>query len=463
MIKKPPVEISQNPFLEIMETEEKNLTSYIELHSPVDYKGRYLHFDSFRFRVPENLNVKLAWSVVKLARKRQLMDILSIGYPVQSCKFMLTPTIQKAISETDRNTTNAALEWMSSKVGEEKHAQYLLNDLIEDEAISSSQLEGAATTTKVAKDLLKRKRKPRSLDEKMIIGNYKMMTFAWKNRNKELSIDLITDLHAIGVEGIDDETYYPGVFRNIDTIEVTDGEGNTVHTPPPCKGLKKRLKQVIKWVNECHHDADSHKYIHPLIKAITIHFCIGYEHPFRDGNGRVARALFYWYLFRNEYAAFRYIAISTLLKAAPVKYGKSYLYTETDDMDLTYFIDYQCSIILRSINNFKNSYKDALKDIEVFDQWLWDSGIFRRLNDKQRTIFQIAKSNNSSVFTSTTAKEGLGCSYNTASNALNGLVKLGLFKKIKKGREWQFVIRKVENIMDQEVAIKNKNLTSNFT
>ncbi|QTR53423.1 Fic family protein [Thiothrix unzii] len=38
--------------------------------------------------------------------------------------------------------------------------------------------------------------------------------------------------------------------------------------------------------------AESNAYIHTLIKAITLHFTIGYEHPFRDGNGRVARGLY---------------------------------------------------------------------------------------------------------------------------------------------------------------------------
>jgi Fic family protein len=448
MIKRPPKDIESNPFSKIVGIDSDHLSSYLELHSPIDHKGRYLHFDNFRFRVPSELDVSLAWSVVKMARQRQLTSLLSIGDPVQSCKFMLTPTIQKAISETDRNATSAALEWMSSKIGEEKYTEYLLNDLIEDEAISSSQLEGAATTTKVAKDLLKRKRKPRTPDEKMILGNYKMMHYAWESRNKKLSLDFITELHTVGMEGIDDEKYHPGVFRNTNDVEVVDGDGNTVHTPPPFRGLSKRLKKLIKWINDCNHNADSYKYIHPLVKAIILHFCIGFEHPFRDGNGRVARALFYWYLFKNDYAAFRYIAISVLLKKAPAKYGKSYLYTESDEMDLTYFVDYQCSIILRSINNFKETYRRSLDNIEIFNRWLWDSGLYRKLNDKQRTIFQIAKSNNNThFFTSTNVKEGLGCSYNTASNILNGLVNLGLFKKIKQGREWHFSIRKMENIM----------------
>jgi Fic family protein len=355
---------------------------------------------------------------------------------------------QKAISETDRNTTSASLEWMCSKIGEEKHLEYLLNDLIEDEAISSSQLEGAATTTKVAKDLLKRQRKPRTPDEKMILGNFKMMKFAWEKRNKDLSIELILELHQIGVEGIDDDVYTPGILRNSDDVEVVDAEGNTVHTPPPAEGLTKRLKGLAIWANECHHDIDNNEYFHPLLKAMTLHFSIGYEHPFRDGNGRVARSLFYWYMFKNDFAAFRYIAISLLLKAAPVKYGKSYLYTETDNMDLTYFLDYQSSIVLRAINEFKNSYQRTLKEAEEFNKWLWESGLYRKLNEKQKTVFQVAKSRVALSFTAVNVKENLGCSYNTASAVLNGLVDLKLFKKKKSGREWIFTMLSQDKILE---------------
>ena len=36
--------------------------------------------------------------------------------------------------------------------------------------------------------------------------------------------------------------------------------------------------------------------IHPVIRAILLHFWLAYDHPFEDGNGRTARALFYWYM-----------------------------------------------------------------------------------------------------------------------------------------------------------------------
>ena len=211
--------------------------------------------------------------------------------------------------------------------------------------------------------------------------------------------------------------------------------------------MEKRLNTLSNWVNHCHHDTNSPEYLHPLLKAIALHFAIGYEHPFRDGNGRVARALFYWYLFKNDYAGFRYIAISILLKQAPVQYGKSYLYTETDEMDMTYFIEYQCKIILRSISNYKEKYKQTLKEVEEFNQWLWESGLYKKLNANQRVVFQIARSGVTPDFTTINVKENLGCSYNTAAQVLKGLVNMRLFKKEKVGREWVFTILPKEKIM----------------
>lgn len=437
IIKSPPP-TNLNVFKDIIEKYPEKAGAYLALNHCVDSKGRYLHFDKLRFRIPSDLDPALAWSVVKQARLRQLTHVLRLGEPSKPCSFLYTPTMHIAISACDQHTTTAALEWMCSKIGESKHLQYLLNDLIEDEAISSSQLEGAATTTKAAKDLLKRKKGPRTPDEKMIIGNFKMMNHAWDFRDHDLTLDIISDLHQVGVEGINDEVYRPGDFRNDDKVVVVDGNGEIVHQPPPAKNLENRLKLIIDWVNTNHTDIKSQSYIHPLVKAIIIHFIIGYEHPFNDGNGRVARSLFYWYLFKSGFGAFRYIAISTLLKIAPIQYGKSYLYTETDDMDLTYFIDYQCRVIARAIGQFRATYQATVEGMEKFNAFLYQSGLYGKLSEKQRVVFNVARSGNAQEFTITNVKENLGCAYNTAANVLNGLVDLKLFEKTKIGNEWVF-------------------------
>lgn len=432
----------------IIEEHQEQVGNYINLAHPVDAKGRYLHYDKLRFRLPKGVDHALAWSVIKFARTQQRTSTIMLGEPPAECGFLYTPAMHLAMSVCDQNTTTAALEWMCSKIGEGKHLQYLLKDLIEDEAISSSQLEGAATTTKAAKDLLKRKKGPRSIDEKMIIGNFKMMKHAWDKRDEELSLGLIRELHRIGVEGIDDDRYRPGAFKDNDDVVVEDGDGEVVHQPPPAEHLERRLIKICEWVNQNHTDVLGKDYMHPLVKAIILHFIIGFEHPFHDGNGRVARSLFYWFMFKKGFGAFRYIAISTLLKAAPMQYGKSYLYVETDNMDLTYFLDYQCRVIARAVSRFKSTYEQTVRSIDEFNAFLYSSGLYPKLTEKQKIVFNVAKSGVASEFTITNVKENLGCAYNTAATVLNGLVELNLFEKTKKnGNEWIYTMRDNGKIM----------------
>jgi Fic family protein len=352
----------------------------------------------------------------------------------------------------DQNATTAALEWTINKIGEGQHLQYLFNDLVEDESISSSQLEGAATTTRVAKDMIKRKREPRTLDERMILGNLKMMSFAWNNRNLEITSAFIKEMHKVGVEGIDNDKYAPGAFRVGDDVIIGDDYGNIFHQPPSADGIELRLTMLCDWINTDHDDISSGTYIHPLIKAICIHFVIGYEHPFNDGNGRVARSLFYWFLFKKNYGAFRYISISNILKDAYAQYGKSYLYTETDDMDMTYFIEHQCSVIMQAVTAFKSHCQKTIESIESFNKWLFNSGIYGKLSEKQRIIFQVAKSNASTVFTARYVEEKLNCSYNTAATVLNGLVELNLFNKQKDGKEWIYSLRNKQEIQKNWIS-----------
>nr|WP_090205189.1 Fic family protein [Pseudomonas asplenii] len=434
-IKAPPPTLL-SPYTTIIEKHMGMFEVYLELAQAIDIKGRYQHFDELRFRWPKGVDPQLAWAVVKAERQKQQRPLLSLGAPALPCPLLYTPAMHIAISACDQHTTTAALEWMCSRIGEEKHLQYLLKDLIEDEAISSSQLEGAATTTKAAKELLKRVRGARTPDEKMIIGNFKMMKLAWECRDRELSLELINELHQAGVEGIDDEHYRPGALRNDDSVVIEDGRGDVVHQPPPAKNLEGRLRLICEWINTNHSDMNNLNYIHPLVKAIILHFAIGFEHPFHDGNGRVARSLFYWYLFKRGFGAFRYIAISTLLKTAPIQYGKSYLYTETDDMDLTYFVDYQCRVITRAISEFKKTYEATVESMTRFNTFLYESGLYSTLSEKQRVIFNVAKYGAAQQFTVTGVKDNLGCAYNTAATVLSGLVDLNLFRKRKVGNEW---------------------------
>ncbi|WP_417763487.1 Fic family protein [Shewanella sp.] len=424
------------------------LQRYMKYSTPLDEKGRYDFYHDFFYRVEKGLDPDVCWEIKRQARTRQSNYAITIGDSAR-CTVYLTPKMYAVMSLCDRTATDAALKWKLNQIGEEKHFEYLFNDLVEDEAISSSQLEGAATTTKAAKSLLKRHYKPRSVDDRMIIGNFKMMNFAWNNRNEELSSDLLLEMHRIGVEGIEDVKYYPGAFRKNNDVYVANSDGDVVHMPPSAENIEKRIEKIVQWANKNHANTESRSYIHPMIKAIILHFAIGYEHPFCDGNGRVARSLFYWFMFKSGYAAFRYIAISKLLKSCAVKYGKSYIYTEKDKMDLTYFIDFQCEIIDRAITEFNDKYEQTVKENEEFNNWLYESGLYGKLNEKQRIVFQVARTGVSKNITSSEVMAGVDCSYGTASNVLNGLVKLNLFKRKKSGRFWVYNVLPSKTIMNK--------------
>jgi hypothetical protein len=115
-----------NPFKTIAKSCPEKLDDYLALFFPTDKQGRYLHYDDIRFRLPKALDIDLAWSVIKLARQRQLTSLIQLGEPPQNAVFFMTQTIQKAISETDKNTTSAALAWMLSQMGEHEHIEYLV-------------------------------------------------------------------------------------------------------------------------------------------------------------------------------------------------------------------------------------------------------------------------------------------------------------------------------------------------
>lgn len=451
LIKPPKFDVLEIPEIwnEIITKEKDNFRDYVEISHSADEKGRYIPYDKFQYTVPRHLNKDLAWKIVKSNRLSKRINLFKFGDDETIGNFILTPNIQKALSETDRNTTTAVLQWMTKNIGEEHYLKYLLEDLIEDESISSSQLEGAATTTLDAKRMLKKKRGPRTNDEKMVIGNFNMMSYVWENRNKPLTIEFIKKLHIKGVGGINDKEYSPGQFRiETDKVVVVNYDNEIVHSPPKATDIEKRLQIIIDWANSCHDDANGKNYIHPLIKAIILHFCIGYEHPFKDGNGRVARALFYWFMFKNNYSAFRYIAISTLIKSAPMQYGMAYVRSETDDMDLTYFIEHQCRIVIRGINKFKETYEEAIINMQKFDQWMWESGLLKKLNDKQRVLLNVAKSKITNNFTATSVSNMLGCSYNTAAKNLQALVELKIFKVRKNKRETVYSMMSIKSIQE---------------
>jgi len=307
-----------------------------------------------------------------------------------------------------------------------------------EEAISSSQLEGASTTRRVAKDMLINDRKPKNDDEAMILNNYLLMREIKRLVNEELTIDMILDLHRIATHGNNENGNIAGKFRQSNDIVISDGDDNILHQPPSYELIEERLAKVCEFANT-QHLGDEEIFIHPVIKAIFLHFMIGYEHPFSDGNGRTARSLFYWYMLKSGFDYFEYISISKLLKEAPKQYGMSFVYSEIDDNDLTYFIDYQLDIILRAIDELLQYLEQKSREFEEVNALLDSSSIGAILNFIQKDIVKKAIKNPGRIFTAKEIASDYDKSLNSARKYLNALVEHKILAIIKQGKTKEYI------------------------
>ena len=203
--------------------------------------------------------------------------------------------------------------------------------------------------------------------------------------------------------------------------------------------LSKRLQKLCEFANEKHTGEDGSIFIHPIVKAIMLHFMIGYEHPFADGNGRTARALFYWFMLKNGFDYFEYISISKFLKEAPKKYSMSYLYSEVDDNDLTYFIYYQVDIILKAIDDLLVYLKKKSLEYEEVTSILKDSYLNEKLNFVQKDIIKKAIKNPGRVFTGLEISVDYDIAPTTGRKYLNELVKYKILANYKDGRTIAYI------------------------
>lgn len=176
-------------------------------------------------------------------------------------------------------------------------------------------------------------------------------------------------------------------------------------------------------------------FIHPVVRAIILHFWLAYDHPFEDGNGRTARALFYWAMLHNNYWLTQYLSVSSILHKAPVKYARSYLLSETDGNDITYFVIYQLNVIERAIKSLHDYLSRKMAETREVERFLHGSP---RLNHRQLLIVQDALRDASEPFTIVAQSRRNRVSYQTARTDLLDLADLGLLENHQQGKKFVF-------------------------
>lgn len=420
------------------------LARLISSRGDVDGQGRYLHWDKLRhLPTPEGLSSEQWWLAIKLARQRNYQPLAlhdSRGRPFQYC---LPAVVQKELHWLDRHASGS-IQAEPAITDPQMRNTYLIRSLIE-EAISSSQLEGASTTQPVAKEMIRQAREPRDKSERMILNNYQAMRFIREWRNEPLTPSMVFELQRILTLGTLDSEDQAGRFRRVDEpIHVVDNVSHVVlHVPPPARELPVRLQALCDFANADTSQSDNPgSFLHPVVKAIALHFMLGYDHPFCDGNGRTARALFYWAMARQGYWLAEFISISTIIKASPAQYGKAYLHTESDDNDLTYFLIHQLDVIHKAITALHQFLDKKLRDLNVAEQMLVQNPRLKgRLNFRQLALLCHALKNPRFAYVIDEHQNSHGISYDVARKDLLYMAdELKLLTKTKDGKRYLFVV-----------------------
>ena len=417
------------------EDDSDRLSHVLTQANPVDQKGRYLHWDEMRHRTPPgDLTLDEWWLGTAFSRKTLARHLPLYGTDGLPFRFSNVDLIQEMVHRIDQQAggrigTDDAVTAIQSR------DRYLVSSLVVEEAITSSLLEGAATTRRVAREMLQSRRTPRDHGERMVLNNFNAMLAAehLASDNSPLTPDEVRGLHSIvTLDTLEDEAdagrlQLPGEER----VMVVGEDDKVLHRPPPAEELPLRMEALCAFANG---ELDE-GFLHPVVRAILIHFWMGHDHPFVDGNGRTARALFYWSMLRSGYWLAQYFSISTILRKAPGQYIKAYLKAETDDNDATYFVIYQLEVIERAITSL-NQYitKKTLEVAEVEQLALSVPG----LNRRQLAVINAAQRDPYRSFTIDEHLSQEQVTYQSARTDLLKLEELGLLTKTRVGKRYEF-------------------------
>ncbi|MEI9988750.1 MAG: Fic family protein [Rhizomicrobium sp.] len=399
--------------------------------------GPYEHWEKVRFKpAPEPLAPDEAWVVMKMKR---LVARRPLPFSdTKSQKFFYTQIgdFQRALHEIDSNA-RGLVGMPGAAATSENRDVYLQKSLLE-EPFSSSVLEGAATTREVARKMIEEGRKPKTVGERMVLNNYRAMSFIREHRHEGLTPARVLELHRILTLDTLEKPEKVGVFRTAaDDVRVVESlSGETLHMPPPAGELPARLQALCDFANES--DMGKAGFLHPVIRAIVLHFMLAYDHPFWDGNGRCARALFYWCVLKHGYWLLEYVSISAVIMRAPTKYGMAFLYSETDEGDLTYFIDHQLGVIEQSLADLQKYLVEKTKELGDLGKAL--GRLESQLNRRQLGIVQLALKSASARFEIQQHADSHHVSYLTARADLESLAKRRLLRKTKEGVKSVFLV-----------------------
>ena len=412
MIEQPP-KIDHNVFIDAL---TKGVNADI---APIIDKinNDYDYWDKVKYKqLPKKYTPQTLWTLVKASRIRGRIYV----WTKYRISLSVTSNMQRMCHDFDMKFGSF---WEDGNDYQSPEKKYYLSSSLMEEAIYSSIMEGASTTRVVAKEMLRKKKSPHNKAQQMIINNYKTIQYIVEHRDEPLTEENLLYIHQLMTEKTLDNPEDAGRFRTNDKVVVANMmDGDIVHTPPSFTEIPEFVKTLCGFFN----NDNPHTFIHPIIKGIIIHFMLAYMHPFVDGNGRTARALFYWYMLKENYSLTEYMSISRVIAKSKNAYEKSFRYTEADENDMGYFVAYNLKALDTAFDQLRDYIQRKQREKKAAQSFMMVGNI----NQRQATVLQRLTDEPNAVITVKDLQQLFSVSSMTARKDLTELVKQGYLQEI---------------------------------
>lgn len=304
-------------------------------------------------------------------------------------------------------------------------SRYFLDSILLSESLKSTQIEG----TQISQDEMYYIKYMQKTDETREIENLKkVVEYAEEQlkEKKEINIKLVNNMHKILLNSVRGEEKEPGKIRT--TQNWIGQKGSTIEeasfVPPIPEEVPILLNELFKYMNDAYIDS-------PLINLAISHAQFETIHGYRDGNGRLGRAL-----IPIQLAALTddkpILFLSEVIELYKPSYHK--FLNESRKGNITGFIKFflqciieQCNSYILKIKKIKKIYeedKEKIKQIKGNSVYCIMPVIMKQI-----------------VFTKTEVSELSGISRNTTSNIINKLIELGIIEPdptiLKKGYRYK--------------------------
>lgn len=395
----------------------------------------YEYWDKVKYKkLPEGFTPQMLWANVKASRLRSMIPVWE-KYGINLC---ITSQMQRMCHEFDMKFGSF---WEVEGDAQSAEKKYYLSSSLMEEAIYSSKMEGASTTRIVAKEMLRKKKSPQNKSQQMIANNYNTIQYIVEHKDEPLTEEALLHIHRLMTEKTMDNPEDAGRFRTNDKVVVADMvEGDIIYTPPSFQEIPEFVKSLCDFFN----NDNPRTFIHPIIRGIIVHFMLAFMHPFADGNGRTARALFYWYMLKEKYWLTEYMSISRVIAKSKPSYEKSFRYVENDGNDIGYFVAYNLRALEISFQQLTDYIQRKQHEKKAATSFM----IAGNINYRQAMILQRLKEEPNTIMTVKDVQEMFSVSSMTARKDLSDLVLQGYMTEIALNKVTRGYIKTQEGVND---------------